>query len=131
MAKAEPKKPNRLPKDFNQMKPDDLQITNPERAEAEAAGLPIDVEYPKHLHKVSIPGQAYEHIEVVDAKDEAAKRREGWSSVHELNAAQRKADADVPKAPKPAKAPAAPKAPKEKKAPKAKAAAEPGAPASN
>lgn len=116
------KKPTRLPKDFNQNKVDDVEITNPARAEAEAAGVPFDVEYPKHLHKYVGPNMMHDFVEVADAKGEAKARREGYMSPQEANAVGRRleaeADDDAPKAPKPA---AKPKAEKKPKAPKSAA----------
>lgn len=115
----------RLPKDFNQMKPDDVEITDPERAAREAAGIPVDREYPKHLHKFVAPGQPHDYVEVADAKAEASKRREGWMSPQEA-AAEGANVTDAPAVDAPAKAPRAKKAAKtptaKKKAAKTQAA---------
>lgn len=107
---TEPKKPNRLPKDFNHMKPDDLEITDPDRAANEAEGIPVDREYPKHLHKFAGHGLMHDYVEVTDKKSEAKARGEGYMSPQEANAVGAKLLAkDAPKA-----------APKAKRGPKAK-----------
>lgn len=121
---AESKKPNRLPKDFNHMKPDDIEITDPDRAENEAAGIPVDREYPKHLHKFAGHGLMHDYVEVTSAKAEALARREGYMSPQEANAVGKKLAA------KDAAPASAPKTPKAKK-PKAEKPAEPGEPAAS
>lgn len=95
----------RRAKDFNYTKvgPEDLDISDPEAAEAQAAGVPVDREYPKHLHKAAGQGSAHEWIEVTDATEEAQARAHGWKSAQECDADNHKAAAAAKKAEKPAK----------------------------
>jgi hypothetical protein len=113
---------NRLPVDFNVKTPERI-VTDPARAEAEAQGIPIDLEYPKHLVKPDLDGPggpATRELEVAkDAAHEHRLRAQGFGSHQEADAAERKAKgapAKAPKAPKvrPAKKPVnrKPKAPK-------------------
>lgn len=103
---ADAKKPNRLPKDFDQMNPN-IEITNPGGAEDVGAGIPLDREYPKHVHKFSGVGLPFEYVVVHDAQSEAAAKRKGFGSVRDANAAHRDAVAaledDAAKPKKPAK----------------------------
>lgn len=116
------KTPTRLPIDFNAQKPDNLLITDPERAERESAGIPTDREYPKHVHKFAGHGQIHEYKEVKNAKEESDARKDGWGTPGEATAHGHKLKAaesgeKAPKAAKKAaaKKPAAPKAAKPSK----------------
>lgn len=100
---------NRQPKDFNHLKPDQAEglgrfdITDPDRAENEKAGIPANVEYPKHLHKAVGAGLAHEYVVVTDEAGEKQARRDGYGSAQEADAVNRaassKADAAAPAAP--------------------------------
>lgn len=95
-------KEKRQPKDFNHSKPELTpnfrDITDPPGAEREAAGLPRDTEYPKHLVKHAGGGNR-EVVVARDAKHEAALRGEGYMTHHELDRVEPK-HADAPAAPK-------------------------------
>lgn len=121
------KKPNRLPKDFDQNKVSDVEITDPDLAARLAGGELVDREYPKHVHKYAGPNQMHEYIVVNSADEEAQAKRDGYGPAHDAEARAGKAPkaAEAAKAPKKARAPkkAAKKA-KAKKAPAADKAAE-------
>lgn len=110
MARREAPKQNRLPKDFNAQNPNDIEITDPPGAERQAEGLPIDREYPKHLHKFVSHGMPYEYVVVDDAAGEKDARADGFQDAHavdaDVKAGKHKASGaagETPSAQKPAK----------------------------
>lgn len=113
-----PEKKKRLPKDFDIKDPvrtGGRQITDPDRADLEEAGQPVDTEYPKHLVAFEDgPGSA-RLVEVAqNAADERKLRAQGYGTHHELDVEDRKAAGKkAPKAAKP-KAAKAPRNPKPK-----------------
>jgi len=76
----------RLPKDFNHMKPDDIEITDPIGAELQAQGKGLDREYPKHVYRDLGVEHPYVFAVVIDAADERLQRAQGWKSAQELDA---------------------------------------------
>lgn len=90
MSKTQP----RQPKDFNHMDVKDRSITDPDGFAQQEAGVPVDTEYPKHLHKFSGLGQPHEFVEVKNAAEEKLQRAAGWMGAKDADevghAAQRK-----------------------------------------
>lgn len=108
----------RQPIDFSYQKPDNKAITDPVGDDAIKAGAPVSTEYPKHLHKFAGDGNPFEFVEVKNEDEEADERANGFKSVHEVNADQRKAKKAAPESESKPKETAA--APKAKRGPKAK-----------
>lgn len=91
MAKAKA----RQPKDFNHMEVRDRSITDPDGFAQQEAGVPLDIEYPKHLHKFSGLNQPHEFVVVTNAAEEKAQRAAGWMSAKEADAVGLKAQAKL------------------------------------
>lgn len=85
----------RQPKDFNHMDVKDRSITDPDGFAQQEAGVPLNTEYPKHLHKFAGINLPHEFVEVQDAADEADKRRQGWMSAKDADAVGHKAQAKL------------------------------------